>query len=143
MGGGSSLLKLLFENWRSYLSEEISSSKEVEQIGREEITINTLTAGGGKIVIWENSPWAQGAHSIQEFKVDEDKQGQGIGSQLVDAVIKEYSGEEISGQVSSLASLKVFYNKGFKSAEAPDATFEELVEVFNNEGGSLNMRMSP
>jgi GNAT superfamily N-acetyltransferase len=136
-------MKLLFENWRNYLVEEISSSKEVEQIGREEITINTLTAGGGKIVIWENSPWAQGVHSIQEFKVDEDKQGQGIGSQLVDAVIKEYSGEEISGQVSSLASLKVFYNKGFKSAEAPDATFEELVEVFNNEGGSLNMRITP
>jgi len=141
-------MKLLMENWRSYLSEEISSSKEVEQIGREEITINTLTAGGGKIVIWENSPWAQGAHSIQEFKVDEDKRGQGIGSQLVDAVIKEYSGKEYSGkeisaQVSSLASLKVFHNKGFKSAEAPNATFEELVEVFNNEGESLNMRMSP
>ena len=138
-------MKLLFESWRGYLNEKIQSSKKVEQIGREEITINTLTAGGGKIVIWENSPWAQGAHSIQEFKVDEDKQGQGIGSQLVDAVIKEYSGKEYSGteisaQVSSLASLKVFHNKGFRSWKA--ATFEEEVELFNNEGGSLNMRLT-
>ena len=136
-------MKLLIENWRGYLAEEISSSKEVSQIGKWEITINTLTIDGGKIVIWENSPWAQDAHSIQEFKVDEAKQGQGIGSQLVDAAIKEYSGEEISAQVSSLASLKVFYNKGFRSWKAPDATFEEEVGLFNNELGSLNVRLTP
>ena len=136
-------MKLLMENWRNYLGEEISSSKEVEQIGSKEITTNTLIADGGKIVIWENSPYVDGVHSIYSFVVDESKRGQGIGSQLIDAVLEEYAGEEISGQVSSLASLKVFYNKGFKSAEAPDATFEELVEVFNNEGGSLNMRISP
>jgi len=136
-------MKLLMENWRNYLAEEISSSKEVEQIGSKEITINTLIADGGKIVIWENSPYADGVHSIYSFVVDESKRGQGIGSQLIDAVLEEYAGEEISGQVSGLASLKVFHNKGFKSAEAPDATFEELVEVFNNEGGSLNMRLAP
>jgi len=131
------------ENWRNYLVEEISSSKEVEQIGSKEITINTLTAGGGKIVIWENSPYAGGAHSIQEFVVDKDKRGQGIGSQLIDAVLEEYAGEEISGQVSSLASLKVLYNKGFRSWKAPDATFEEEVELFNNDLGSLNVRLTP
>lgn len=131
------------ENWRKYITEEISSSKEVEQVGSKEITVNTLSIDGGKIVVWENSPYAQGAHSIYSFVVDESKRGQGIGSQLIDVVLKEYAGEEISGQVSSMASLKVFHNKGFRSAEAPDATFEELVKVFNDMGGSLNMRLAP
>ena len=136
-------MRLLLENWRRYLAEEISSSKEIEQVGSKKITVNTLSIDGGKVVVWENSPYAQGAHSIYSFVVDESRRGQGIGSQLIDAVLSEYEGEEISGQVSSIASLKVLYNKGFRSAQAPDATFEELVKVFNDMGGSLNMRLAP
>jgi|7_EtaG_2_1085326.scaffolds.fasta_scaffold01003_9 GNAT superfamily N-acetyltransferase len=135
-------MKLLFENWRKYiLNEEVFSSKEIEQIGPNEITVNTLTTNGGTIVIWEHSPAAGGVHSIYKFVVDEDKRGLGIGSQLIDAVLGEYPGEEISGQVSSLASLKILHNKGFVNLEAPNATFEELIELFNKEGESLNMRL--
>jgi len=56
--------------------------------------------------------------------------------------VQEYPGEEISGQASSLSSLKVLHNKGFANREHPNATFEELVEFFNDEGGSLNMRIN-
>ena len=120
-------------------SNKTSSSKEVRDDG---ITVNTLSIDGGKIVVWENSPYAGGAHSIYEFVVDESKRGQGIGSKLIDAVVQEYPGEEISGQASSLSSLKVLHNKGFANREHPNATFEELVEFFNDEGGSLNMRIN-
>jgi GNAT superfamily N-acetyltransferase len=57
--------------------------------------------------------------------VDESRRGQGIGSQLIDAAIQEYSGEEISGQVSSLASLKVLFNKGFRPYGGTEHRFRE------------------
>ena len=74
--------------------------------------------------------------------VDESRRGQGIGSQLLDAAIQEYSGEEISGQVSSLASLKVLFNKGFRPYGAQNIDFEKLVKLFNDRYGSLNMRLA-
>jgi GNAT superfamily N-acetyltransferase len=121
----------------TYFQED--SNKEVQKIGNDEIVVNTFSVPGGKIVVWENSPYAGGDHSIFSFVVDESRRGVGIGSKLIGMVLKEYPGVRISGQVSGLASLKVLHNKGFTNAEKPGASFEELVETFHDNGGSIRM----
>lgn len=132
----------LFESFRLYLKEDSSSSKETIQLGSNEIVVNTIAVDGGKIVVWENSPYAGGAHSIYKWEVDEDSRGQGIGSKLIDVMMRTYPGEEISAQVSSMASLKVLYNKGFRPGDMLDVEFEELTQAWEDEGGSLNLRYS-
>jgi GNAT superfamily N-acetyltransferase len=137
-------MKLLYEYIRTLLNEEsIKLTKGVESLGDHEVITNTFSVPGGKLVVWENSPYAQGANSIYSFVVDESVRGQGIGSHLIDAMIQVYPGEEISGQVSSLASLKVLFNKGFRPPDIQNIDFDELVKMFNDDYGSLNMRLTP
>ena len=122
---------------------DIEQEEGLRRIGKYNITSNTFTIDGGHVIIWERSPFApNNAHSIYEFVVDEDKRGQGIGTKLIEAVLEEYKNIEISGQVSSLASLKILYNKGFRNVDSPDADFEELKDMFNADNGSLNMRIN-
>ena len=135
-------MNLLREYIRSLLIENIKPTKTTQDIGGQEIVASTFSLPGGKLTVWENSPYAQGAHSIYSFVVDESQRGQGIGSQLIDAVIQEYPGEALSGQVSSLASLKVLFNKGFRPPGVQNVDFDELVKMFNDDYGSLNMRLS-
>ena len=90
----------------------------------------------------ENSEWAGGAHSILSFFVDEDKRGQGIGQKLIQMVIDAYPGQEISAQASSRASLKAFMNLGFVPPEKSDASYNEALELFNNNLSSLNVRIN-
>jgi hypothetical protein len=119
----------------------IASSKTREKLGNDEFTEHTFSTKGGRAVVRENSPWADGAHSITNFHVDEDKRGQRIGHRLVGAVKKHYKGSPLSGQVSSLASLKVLHNHGFRPLDHPDASFEESKKHFDDNVGSLNMRL--
>jgi len=135
-------MNLLREYIREILVENIKPTKSIQNIGDNEIVTSTFSLPGGKLIVWENSPYAQGAHSIYSFVVDESQRGQGIGSRLIDAAIQEYSGEEISGQVSSLASLKVLFNKGFMPPGIQNTDFDELVKMFNDDYGSLNMRLA-
>jgi GNAT superfamily N-acetyltransferase len=122
---------------------DIEQEEGARQIGKYNIISNTFATDGGRIIIWERSPFApNNAHSIYEFVVDEDKRGQGIGTKLIEAVLEEYKDIEISGQVSSLASLKILYNKGFKNADNLNADFEELRDMFNTNNESLNMRIN-
>jgi len=120
-------MKLLLENWRDYLNE-ISDGRRV------------FSVEGGKIEVIENSKWANGAHSIFSFFVDEDKRGQGIGKKLIQMVLDTYPNEEISAQASSNASLKAFMDLGFTPPEKPDASYNEALELFTNNLSSLNMR---
>jgi GNAT superfamily N-acetyltransferase len=137
-------MSLLRKYIRTLLCEEnIKLTKGVESLGDHEVITNTFSISGGKLVVWENSPYAQGANSIYSFVVDESVRGQGIGSQLIDAMIQTYPGEEMSGQVSSLASLKVLFNKGFRPPGIQNIDFDELVKMFNDDYGSLNMRLTP
>lgn len=101
-----------------------------------------FNADGGRLVIMENSKWAQGAHSVIDFVVDEERRGQGIGSLLVKTVIAYYPGEHISAQVSSPISLKLFLNFGFSPPMAPNASFDEAEQIFRQDGGSLNLRLN-
>jgi len=103
--------------------------------------VRRFETDGGYLEVWENSPWAQGAHSVTDFVVEDGRRGQGIGSRLVDALVSAYPGEEISAQVSSLSSLKVFFNKGFTDGES--SSFGELKKEWESWGGSLNVRRKP
>jgi len=61
---------------------------------------------------------------------------------LVKALIDYYPEGEISAQVSSLSSLKVFRDLGFRVTEAPNSSFEEAEAIFKENGGSLNLRIN-
>jgi len=123
-------------------ANEIETQKDIKEIGKNKIDTKTFSIGNSYIEIWENSPYANGANSVYSFIVDEDLRGQGIGSKLLDAVNDYYNGKPLSAQVSSIASLKVFFNKGFKTNQNPNATWEELVKLFNESYQSLNMRIN-
>jgi ribosomal protein S18 acetylase RimI-like enzyme len=128
-------MKLLMENWRKFLiKENYSVEKE------DDYVIYRLPQGYIKII--ENSPYAGGAHSIYGFYVDEEHRGKGIGKQLVKIVVNAYPNEEISAQVSSLSSLKVFLDLGFRVTQEPSADFERAKELFDENYGSLNVRLN-
>ena len=118
---------------------KITPVKTVETIGQDKITSSLFSLPGGKIKVVENSPGAGGAHSVVVFVVDKSARGQGMGSQLVGEVLRAYPDKEISAQVSSLASLKVFHNKGFRHQDM-GMEFDDLAKLYKDEGGSLNMR---
>lgn len=130
-------MKEILTEWRNFLNEQQTPVEVEREDGRV-----TYRTPDGYITVIENSPWAQGAHSIYGFYVDENKRGQGIGKQLVKVVMDAYPGEEISAQVSSLASLKVFLDLGFRVPEEPDASFDRAKELFDQDYGSLNLRLN-
>jgi GNAT superfamily N-acetyltransferase len=130
-------MKEILTEWRNFLNEQQTPVEIEREDGRV-----TYRTPDGYITVVENSPWANGAHSIYGFYVDEDKRGQGIGKQLVRVVMDAYPGEEISAQVSSLSSLKVFLDLGFHVPEEPDASFDRAKELFDQDYGSLNLRLN-
>ena len=130
-------MKEILTEWRNFLNEQQAPVEVEREDGRV-----TYRTPDGYITVIENSPYAQGAHSIYGFYVDENKRGQGIGKQLVRMVMDTYPGEEISAQVSSLASLKVFLDLGFRVPGEPDASFDRAKELFDQDYGSLNLRLN-
>ncbi len=75
--------------------------------------------------------------SVVDFVVNEESRGKGHGDKLLKQALAKYS--DLGGQVSSAASLKVFYNNGFRPPHMPTASFEEVLKEFKDDGGSLYM----
>ena len=99
-----------------------------------------LTLPGGRIdVQHSNLKFAPRMQSVIDFVVDEDKRGQGIGDKLLKLAKAKYP--DLGGQVSSLASLKVFHNNGFRNPEIPKGDFSQHKKEFQNDGGSLYMAL--
>ena len=90
---------------------------------------------GGKLVVWPNAPHAPRSASVIEFIVPEESRNQGIGNKLVALANKQFP--DLGAQVSSLASLKVFYNNGFRNPKLGNSSFEELLDAFKENWGSL------
>lgn len=84
-----------------------------------------ISSPHGEISILSNNPYSPKTHSITKFFVDETKRGKGYGKELIDEALKQYP-TDIGAQVSSPASAKAFYQKGFRLASDPKASFDEI-----------------
>lgn len=99
-----------------------------------------LKVNGGEIDIQFKTQFSPRSQSVVNFVVDEDKRGQGIGDWLVKQAKQKY--KDLGAQVSSMASLKVFYNNGFRNPQIPEGTFEDHVKEFKENWGSLFVAMN-
>ena len=125
-------------NWykKSQLNEFSHQDKE-NMFGDNKVNVHTISIPSGNIRILENSPWADNRNSVVEFVVNEDQRGQGIGKNLVNELLNHYRGKKLSAQVSSMASLSIFYKVGFRPISNISATYEETVNMFKENWGSL------
>jgi predicted GNAT family acetyltransferase len=99
-----------------------------------EITYTDPTSGG------EFTVMAPGAHrdaSVMGTQVPEDHQGKGIGTALLNRALEDFP--SMGGQIHSPAALKNAYKAGRRPYGSPDASYEEVVSMFNEQGGSINM----
>jgi len=92
---------------------------------------------GGMIRIVSPAPYSPRDASVVEFIVDESKRNQGIGSKLVMMAVTRYP--DLGAQVSSVSSMKAFYNNGFRNPKIADGSFEDHIEAFKENWGSLFM----
>ena len=92
---------------------------------------------GGLIRIVSPAPYSPRDASVVEFIVDEDKRNQGIGTKLVAMAVNKYP--DLGAQVSSVSSMKAFYNNGFRNPKIPDGSFDNHIEAFKENWGSLFM----
>lgn len=140
----SAFLKNNFKKESIYLNKIIKLSKEdVKRSKHGDHTRFSLdnSEGSAYINIYENSKWAQGAHSVVNFFVSENRRREGIGSRLVKAVVSYYGSDEISAQVSNLGSLHLFWKLGFRPPGNKAASIEDAIAEFK-EYQSLNLRLN-
>ncbi len=79
---------------------------------------------GGYIDIqYKNLLYAPRSQSIVDFVVDSELRGQGIGTKLINYAISKFP--DLGGQASSIASIKVLYNAGFRNPEIPNGSFQD------------------
>jgi GNAT superfamily N-acetyltransferase len=90
---------------------------------------------GGRIDIHIAPKHAPRKQSVVDFQVPEEKRGQGIGKQLLAKAMEKH--KDLGAQVSSLASLKVFHNAGFRSPRVPEGDFNAHKDAFKENWGSL------
>lgn len=107
--------------------------KTYKQFISEEFTIGTSLVGdkgerihtkGGHIdVQYKDAKWSPRPHSIVDFVVDEHQRGQGIGKKLLAHAMSRH--DNLGGQASSHASVKVMHNAGFRNPEIPNGSVED------------------
>jgi predicted GNAT family acetyltransferase len=62
-------------------------------------------------------------HSIVSFEVDNDKRGKGIGKKLLTHALSKHN--DLGGQASSTASVKVMHNAGLRNPSIPNGSFAD------------------
>lgn len=140
----SAFLEKGFEKESIYLNNIIKLSEDDVKISEHgDHTRFSLdnSDGSAYVDISENSKWAQGAHSVSNFFVSENRRRGGIGSRLIEAVISHYGSDEISAQVSNLGSLALFWKLGFRPPGNKAASIEDAIAEFE-EYQSLNLRLN-
>jgi GNAT superfamily N-acetyltransferase len=90
---------------------------------------DVITIGDARIDINTNAQFSPRPQSVIEFLVPKELRGQGIGTQLLTKAVAKYP--MLGGQVSSIASLKVFWNLGFRNPRMPEASFQDHVDRMN------------
>ena len=107
------------KTFKQYLMETVS-------IGKSMAGVNGVKyqADGGYIDLQvSGNPYAPRTQSVIDFVVDEDKRGTGVGKWLLrHAMIYN---TDMGAQASSTASVKVFYNEGFRNPTMPTGSFAD------------------
>jgi len=97
-----------------------------------------LRLPGGRIEVKTlNMSYSPRGQSVIDFVVEEGMRGKGIGTRLLQEAKSRH--EDLGGQVSSVASLKLFYKAGFRNPILPEGSLAAHVVDFENLGGSLYM----
>lgn len=100
----------------------------------------SLKVDGGEIDIQPITQYSPRSQSVINFFVDPTKRNQGIGDWLVKQAKQKF--KDLGAQVSSIPSLKVFHNNGFRNPEMPNGSFQDHVKEFQANGGSLFLAMN-
>jgi len=96
----------------------------------------------GYICVRTGGEFSPCKHSVTDYVIDEQHRGQGHGDFLLKGIVRKYK-SDIGAQVSSVASLHVFYKNGFRPALNLKASLEETKKLFKDEWGSLLMVYKP
>ncbi len=100
----------------------------------------TFELDGGWIDLHLKPQFSLRSQSVVEFFVPENSRGRGIGTKLLQMAMEKY--HDIGAQVSTMTSLKIFYDAGFRNPELVDSTFNDHVSEFKENGGSLFVAMA-
>ena len=84
---------------------------------------------GNTISVMEDSPYSLRPNSVTEFVVPKENRGKGEGRKLLAKILSVYDKNSISASASSAASVKLFYEQGFRPAGKLDATLAEAEAI--------------
>jgi len=98
------------------------------------------TPEGAYITVMENAKYAPRPNSITDFVVPEELRGQGIGSAMLDEVLRKYDPATISAAASSEPSVRAFYKRGFRPTHLPQGSLEDALNVMR-EDSSVTLAM--
>lgn len=118
------------------LGASIKVSERDEFFGKE------FRSEFGRICVKTGGKFSPCKHSVTEYVVDEEHRGQGHGEFLLKGIIRMYK-SDIGAQVSSEASLHLFYKNGFRPVLNLNASAAEAKKLFKDEWGSLYMVYKP
>jgi GNAT superfamily N-acetyltransferase len=116
------------ENKKEYDAKKLGLKKEKDEIkeGKSLVAekgIKYQTPEGYIDIKHTGTEHAPRKQSVVDFVIDEKHRGKGIGKKLLRHAMNKH--DDLGAQVSSPASLKVFYSHGFRHPEMPKGTFEE------------------
>jgi GNAT superfamily N-acetyltransferase len=96
---------------------------------------------GGYIDIQHsNLKFAPRSQSVIDFVVEPDSRGKGVGTKLLQYAMEKF--HDMGAQVSSAASVKVFYNAGFRNPAIPTGSFADH-ERMRQADSSVFMAQNP
>ena len=118
-------------------SLNIIETEETEQPVSQEPKRKSLAKDHGEVFSIGDSvldvdfkaEFAPRPQSVIEFYVPKELRGQGIGTKLLQMAVAKYP--MLGGQVSSMASLKIFYNAGFRNPRIPTGSVQDHVDIMN------------
>ena len=114
------------KSFKQFINEQKSLADNGDVIRHE---------SGGYIDINPKTQFSPRKQSVIGFVVPEEHRGKGIGDSLLKKAKEKH--KDLGAQVSSLASLKVFHNNGFRHPDLPNGSFEDHKKKFEDNWRSL------
>ena len=103
-----------------------------------DLPTEVISTDGGYIRILKDSPYApDNRTSIVKVMTDEGSRRQGVGSDLVQQAIDKHG--NISAFAENEASQRMFYKKGLRPLDEPNASLERTLAIGKEQGGGVTM----